>query len=174
MNLKNDETQNYYDGIAKGYKDLYHMEQKLKISKIKSEFDSLSGKFLDIGCGDGVLNTFLPENVELYSLDISSELLKLNPNVDDFKFHCSCEELPFEDNFFDYASSFTVFQDLNNPKKAVREAYRVLKCDGKFFLSFLHISRHSDLIVNEIFKYFKIVEKIKEEKDYIFVLEKKC
>ena len=44
----------------------------------------MSGKVLDLGAGDGVLNQFFSENVELYSFDLSEELLTLNPNKKEY------------------------------------------------------------------------------------------
>ena len=166
-----EKTKNYYDGIAKGYQNLYHQEQIDKINKILNYLPK-KGNLLDIGAGTGILNQFLSKGIKLYSLDLSEEMLKLNPNINERKIIGSGINLPFENNYFDYLSSFTVFQDINNPKKAIRESYRVLKPNGIFILSFLNISKKSNIIIEEIFKYFKVEKKIKEEKDYIFILKK--
>jgi len=165
------ETKNYYNGIAKGYPSLYHNEQIQKINKVKKYLPK-KGKLLDIGAGAGILNEFILPEVELYSLDLSEEMLKINSNGENRKIVGSATNLPFENNNFDFLSSFTVFQDVDNPKKAVREAYRVLNNNGRFILSFLNMSKKTDLIISEIFKYFKVEKKIKEDKDYIFVLRK--
>ncbi len=164
-------TKTYYDGIAKGYGELYHSEQENKISNIL-KFLPNSGNLLDLGSGDGVLNKFVNSNVELFSFDLSNELLKLNPNSEERKIQGSILDLPFENESFDFICSFTVFQDLPNPAKGVREAYRVLRKEGIFILSFLQISKKVDIVVNEVFKYFKIEKKIMEKKDMIFVLKK--
>lgn len=165
-------TKNYYNGIAHGYKELYHKEQIQKIYYIIKELPH-SGKILDLGSGDGVLNQFLDSNIELISFDISEELLKLNPNKKKNKIQGDIQNLPFKTNEFDYILSFSVFQDILNKKKAIRETYRVLKPNGKFIISFVCINKETvDTITTEIFKYFKIEKKIKEEKDLIFILNK--
>jgi ubiquinone/menaquinone biosynthesis C-methylase UbiE len=166
---KESSTLNYYNGIAKGYKNLYHEEQINKINKIK-DFLPKKGILLDLGSGDGVLNQFLSKKVNIISFDLSFELLKLNSNKN--KIQGSILDLPFKNESLDYISSFTVFQDLPNPSKAINEAKKILKKGGIFILSFLHISRNIDILIKEINKNFEIIKEIKEEKDYIFVLKK--
>ncbi len=172
MSKKITETKNYYDGIAKGYGELYHDEQILKISKVKYYFPT-SGKLLDLGAGDGILNHFISNDIDLISFDLSLELLKLNSNLIENKICGDAQNLPFKDNSFDYISSFSVFQDIPNKAKAVREAFRVLKNGGIFFLSF--VKQNSDTVDKlnlEIFKYFNIEKKIVDEKDLIYILKK--
>jgi len=167
-----EKTMNYYNGIASGYKNLYHEEQKLKISLILDYLPN-TGNLLDLGCGDGVLNQFISNDVELFSLDLSSELLKLNSNSEPHKFCASILDIPFSDKKFDFISSFTVFQDLPDVKCGINETLRVLKDDGTFVLSFLHMARDCSLLLELIHSKFEIVFETKEIKDYIFVLKKK-
>ncbi|MCA9496899.1 MAG: class I SAM-dependent methyltransferase [Nanoarchaeota archaeon] len=163
-------TQNYYDGIAKGYKNLYHEEQIKKINIIKNQIPK-KGKILDLGSGDGVLNQFIKNKEELISFDLSKELLKLNPNKNENKIQGSILNMPFKNEEFDYLISFTVFQDLSDPKKAILESKRILKKDGTFILSFLLLSQNYEILINEIKNNFTIISKITEEKDIIFILK---
>jgi ubiquinone/menaquinone biosynthesis C-methylase UbiE len=168
-----EKTKNYYDGIAEGYKNLYHEEQILKLNYVKYLFPN-QGKFLDAGCGDGVLNQFISNNCELYSFDLSSELLKLNSNVSIRKFRGSLTDLSiFENTYFDFISSFSVIQDISDFEKVLLEFVRVLKKDGTVCLSFVKFSSKKELILKIINKEFKIVEEFEESKDLIFVLKKK-
>ena len=167
-----EKTKNYYNGIASGYKNLYHEEQKLKISLILDYFPN-TGNLLDLGSGDGVLNQFIPTDVELFSLDLSCELLKLNSNDDEHKFCASILNIPFSDKKFDFISSFTVFQDLPDVECGINEAIRVLKDDGTFILSFLHMARDCSKLLELINSKFDIIFETKEVKDYVFVLKKK-
>jgi len=163
-------TLNYYDGISKGYKNLYHQEQTSKINKIK-EFLPKEGILLDLGAGDGVLNQFIKPNkdITLISFDLSFELLRLNNNT--IKIQGSILNLPFKNNSIDTVYSFTVFQDLPNVKKGILETKRILKQDGIFILSFLHLAKDIKLLLEEIKNNFEIIKEIKEEKDYIFILK---
>lgn len=167
---KESKTLNYYNAIAKGYKNLYHTEQILKINKI-IKFLPLKGTLLDLGSGDGILNQFLNKEVKIISFDLSFELLKLNKNKN--KIQGSILNLPFKNEIFETISSFTVFQDVPNQKKAIQETKRILKKEGIFILSFLHLTKNINILLKEIENNFKILEKIKEEKDFIFILQKK-
>jgi ubiquinone/menaquinone biosynthesis C-methylase UbiE len=164
-------TKNYYNGIARGYRELYHQEQSKKINVIKNEF-LLKGIVLDLGSGDGVLNTFLSPEITLYSFDLSEELLHLNSNRSELKYCGNAENLPFEDEFFDAIYSFTMIQDTPNKQKVISEMYRVLKRKGEIIISHLHMSPSFEEIKKELEKKFTIIKTIKEEKDIIYVLRK--
>ena len=166
--MSEEKTKNYYDGIAKGYRELYHEEQIQKISLV-SHLLPTCGRVLDLGSGDGVLNQFL-ENCEITSLDLSKELLALNSNPN--KVQGSATEIPFEDNSFNYVLSFSMLQDIENYEKAIEEIKRVLKPNGKAILSFIKFSQKKERIIAKLKKKFEIKEEIEEEKDLIFLLHK--
>jgi ubiquinone/menaquinone biosynthesis C-methylase UbiE len=44
------------------------------------------------------------------------------------------EELPFEDEFFDFIICSNAFHHFSNPEKTLREAYRVLKPKGRIYI----------------------------------------
>lgn len=163
-------TLNYYNGIAKGYKELYHQEQIKKISHIISYLPK-KGEVLDLGSGDGVFNEFVSKNIQIISVDLSFELLKLNLN--NLKLNASILNLPFKSNYFEFIVSFSVFQDLLDIEKGVLEVYRVLKKEGVLIVSFLHMSSKSQNLVELFEQKFELIEKIKEEKDWILVVKKK-
>ena len=164
-------TKNYYDGISKGYKNLYHEEQISKLNYVL-EFLPKSGKILDAGCGDGVLNQFINPNCELFSFDLSCELLKLNSNIDSHKFCGSLTDLSvFSDNYFDFISCFSVVQDIDDVEKVFSEFSRVLVKNGMMNLSFVKFSSKRERIIKLINKYFDIIEEFEETKDLIFVLK---
>ena len=128
------------------------------------------GIILDIGSGDGVLNKFLTKNIKLISLDLSSELLKLNKNKN--KIQASAQQLPIKTNSIDHISTFTIIQDLPEPTKALKEIKRVIKKNGTIILSFLNMAKDTEIILKYIKNNFKIIRKIEEKKDYIFILRK--
>lgn len=164
-------TKNYYDGISKGYKELYHQEQIKKIEKIIN-FLPKEGILLDLGSGDGVLNQFIDKKVKIISFDLSTELLKLNPNIQKNKFQGNSEELPFEDEHFDFISTFTMLQDVKKPIKTINEIYRTLKKNSSAIISYLKNSDDKELIYKHINKKFIIEKEINEEKDIILKVKK--
>lgn len=163
------DTKNYYDGISKGYKDLYHEEQKKKISNIIEDLNNLTGITLDLGSGDGVLNDYIENS--LISLDLSLELLKLNEN--NSKLNATITKLPIKDSKIDNIVSLTVIQDVEDTKSIVNEIHRILKKNGTLIISFLKVSSKKELILNEIQNKFNIEKSIEEEKDIILVCKKK-
>ena len=167
------QTLNYYNGIARGYKNLYHEEQIEKINLIK-QFLPDKGIILDLGSGDGVLNQFLSnKKVNIISFDLSFNLLKLNPNKKGNKICGSILNLPFKSNSIDFICSFTVFQDLPDIAKGIFEIKRVLKFDGVIILSFLKLAKDLKLLEIEINTNFNILKVVETEKDFIYVLNLK-
>ena len=165
-------TINYYDGISRGYKNLYHDEQIKKISLVKSYLPT-NGNLLDLGCGDGVLNQFISESVNLVSLDISSELLKINSNPY-LKIHGSILNLPIKDKSIEFLCSFSVFQDLSDVSKGVSEVKRVLSSGGVGIISFLKVSSKFDELCSLIEENFEVMKRIEDDvKDIIFVFKQK-
>ncbi len=187
-------TELYYNGIAKGYSSLYHNEQINKILKVVNYLPK-NGIGIDLGCGDGVLNQFLDINkfdsnnnsnndnnynndnnknkLILYSMDISEEMLKLNSNLEKYKILGNLNSIPFEDSYFDFSISFSVFQDLSDPILSLKEVNRILKNNGLFIISFVKFSSKKELILKGINKYFNIIKSIEEEKDLIYILKNK-
>lgn len=168
--MQNPQTALYYNGIAKGYKNLYHQEQLKKINLIKNKLIQM-GTILDMGSGDGVLNNILSNDVKLISCDISKNLLKINNNEN--RILCDIHELPFKNNIFDQIIAITSIQDTTYPEKVITEANRTLKKNGIFIISFLKISKKTSKIQESINTNFQIEKVIEEEKDLIIIANKK-
>ena len=164
---KQSQTRNYYDGIAKGYSELYHQEQISKISLIKDYLPDLDELVLDLGSGDGVLNQFI-QNSQIISLDLSNQLLKLNKNKT--RILASAQNLPFKNDKFEFIISFTMLQDTPDPIKVLDEMKRVIKKDGTIILSFLKFSSKAKDIIFHIKNNYEIIKELEEVKDHIFVL----
>lgn len=171
MDDKEIRAMNYYDGISQGYKELYHEEQKKKISNVVDILFQLKGTILDLGSGDGVVNDFIDDKKCFFvSCDLSFELLKINNN--NAKVNCNLLKIPFKKEVADAIISFTVFQDISDPILALDNTKKILKPGGIFVFSFLKISKNSEKIVNYIENNFIVEKKLIEEKDLIYILRK--
>ncbi len=93
-------------------------------------------KILSIGAGTGDDLKILQPFGHNYVTDILPEALNLVPDeLCHQKIIADACQLPFEDNFFDIAVSFDVFEHIENDVKAVSEVHRVLKKGGKLVYS---------------------------------------
>ena len=107
-------------------------------------------KLLDVGCGKGVF-LFLASKMGLqtYGIDISKVAVDIARRVS----HTSeirvglGEELPWDDNSFDYVTCLGSLEHFLDPAKGVKEMARVLKPDGRalilvpnsFFIGHIYI-----------------------------------
>lgn len=86
---------------------------------------------LDIGCGTGAgLQAFLEMELLATGLDPSTYMLDIaSRNVGNRAdlYRGFAEDLPFDDNSFNYACLFTTLEFVDNPQKALEEACRVAK-----------------------------------------------
>lgn len=141
-------------GIAKSYKSVDQYETDAHrlltregvIAEIPRKLDEragiiygqvkphVSGKVLDIGCGDGAVGKLLANGgLDVYLTDVYT-----NPNLDrtglDFTEFKQGDSLPFPDNLFDTALVLTVYHHSDDPIKLIRESQRVLKHGGRLIV----------------------------------------
>lgn len=114
-----------------------NLESRLMLSMM----DPVAGEsILDIGCGTGIsCIPFLEKGLDVtgidpspYMLDILSETLGNRVSL----YRGFAEELPFDDNSFNHACLFTALEFVNDPQKALEEAFRVAK--DRVFIGFLN------------------------------------
>lgn len=112
-------------------------------SGMRSIMDGLIGKsigtdskLLDIGCGTGARLKMLSGRCETWGIDSHPRAIDLcqrrglvNISV------AAAADLPFPDGVFTHATCCEVLQDLDDDLAAVREAFRVLRQGGIFFVS---------------------------------------
>lgn len=110
---------------------------------ILPDIRNLSG--IDIGSGEGYNTRLLAQKgAKLKAVDIAENFIqkaieaeKENPLGIEY-IVASAMKLPFENNQFDFATSFMCFMDIPNPEKALQEAYRILKPGGFLQFSITH------------------------------------
>jgi len=103
-------------------------------------------KVLDVGGGTG--HTFcsffhFPETIEYYLADpnlrlLHDQFLRVYPKLSYLKMGhilSQAEQLPIKDNSFDLVVSISAIDHLNDYKKFISEAIRVLKPGGTFFVT---------------------------------------
>jgi SAM-dependent methyltransferase len=113
------------------------LENRLMMDMLKP----MSGEtLLDIGCGTGAsLQPFLDFGLQVTGIDPSPYMLdfaiaKVKSRVDFYRGFA--EDLPFDDNSFNYATLITTLEFVAEPEKALEEACRVAK--DKVFIGVLN------------------------------------
>lgn len=114
-----------------GLESHLHRYRERRIKQLVSQYGA-GQKFLDVGCGTGLVLRHLPEG---------SVGIDLNPrHLERAKRHApkavvqqsDAESLPFADTSFDTVVCTEVLEHLVFPEKAVAEIFRVLKPGGRF------------------------------------------
>ena len=107
---------------------------ELAISKINTLKDAgfelkKDMKILDFGCGEGnLVKAFRELGYDAYGVDVID-----CPNLDEehySKLSFDPYVIPFEDDFFDYIFSTSVFEHVLNTDESLKEIQRVLKSGG--------------------------------------------
>lgn len=125
----------YYHLAHRGSADLSHPAMKILLKIFKG-----SEIILDMGCGEGTRLATLLKNSngkkKILGIDASEIAIKLAgrnyPEID-FMVH-NLENLPFKAGEFDLLYSAYVFEHLTAPENVVKEAYRVLKPEGRLVI----------------------------------------
>ena len=105
---------------------------ELEVQLMRDLLQPMHGEsVLDIGCGTGACLTALLEmglrvsglDPSTYMLDIA--LKKIDHRADLYRNYA--EDLPFDDNSFNYSCLFTTLEFVDDPRKTLQEAFRVTK-----------------------------------------------
>lgn len=123
--------------------DLWSKYKKKQYEDLKEFLKNKEGKILDLGCGSG-RNFTKRTGVDFYGVDFSENMIKLarknakEKNVDAKLFVSNAKNLPFEDNFFDYAiyiAALHCIESKETRKNSLEELFRVLKPKAKIMIT---------------------------------------
>ncbi|TCS79412.1 class I SAM-dependent methyltransferase [Tepidibacillus fermentans] len=140
----------WFDSFAKDYDQWYEsnlgrfvdrVEKKLIEEMAKPEKNE---QVLDMGAGTGTYSLWLAKKgLQVTAVDQSKEMLKIAQDKAE-KEGLNIEwqigdahQLPFKDGTFDLVVSVTAVEFMDHPKKALREAMRVLKPNGRLVIGVL-------------------------------------
>jgi demethylmenaquinone methyltransferase/2-methoxy-6-polyprenyl-1,4-benzoquinol methylase len=141
MNKRKADVRQKYDSTAKAYDKRYNDIQKRKYLEVFSKFEIKETDIvIDIGAGTGLLIDFLRDIKEnIFCCDLSLNMLKEGKKKHQHnQFICAdSENLPFRNSCADLVTSFTVFQNLPNPKEALRQIISMMKPKGTLILTVL-------------------------------------
>ena len=106
-----------------------YLHHKPIYEDIKKFADSVfEGNLLDVGCGNKPYSFLFHNNIKYVGLD-------LDESNEDADIYGSIYNIPLGNESFDNIVSFQVLEHLNEPLLALIEIFRVLKKDGKVFMT---------------------------------------
>jgi ABC-2 type transport system ATP-binding protein len=133
----------YWSKFAQGYDDgVYYIvgeEIQLEISKRLLEEHNL-GNIIEFGCGTGCFTKIIARAAkQVIATDISKEMLEVAKNqlkdcTNTTFEEANCENASFSSNTFDTVFMANVIHFIKEPKKALKESYRILKPGGLLLL----------------------------------------
>lgn len=96
-------------------------------------------RILDVGCGTGETLSFLGKlfpKAKLYGIDSSQKAINFSKSRGHKEIiKANAIKLPFKDNFFDAVLILDVLEHIKDDQRAINEAKKVLKKDGKIIIT---------------------------------------
>lgn len=170
---------------------LLRVEQDTKnpwvLDQIKTNFSRENIKILDIGCGGGFLTNFLAHHYDhIFGVDLSESSLSIARKYDSHKKvsyqKADAYHLPFDEQEFEVVCVMDFLEHVEDPKKVLTEAARVLKPGGillfhtfnRNFISWLIVIKAVEWLVPKVPKNLHILRlfiKPRELKDILLSLQ---
>jgi len=161
-------SERFYYAFESFFQDRFKFSRYAKA--VEAIFRLIHGEgknILDAGCGFGMMSIILSSlgAKKVYSIDFSDiettgfkKILSKLPPIDNLEVKVmDCERTEFPDNFFDVIVASDSISHINNLENFFKEARRILKNKGTFYL---YESNNSFNIQHRFFlhKYWKIME----------------
>src|SRR5438128_10019412 len=128
----------FHNGLAAKWDEAYLSPQfSCRLAAIRELLPSASGNWLDAGCGTGTIARWLSStyNCDVEGIDAPVALVLEAKRLGTKAQVGSVEQLPYLTSSLDGILCSSVLEYLEDPRKALREFYRVLKPDGVLLVS---------------------------------------
>ena len=114
---------------------------KHKLKDFLSTYKNMN--VLDFGCGDGRYKNLIKENNKYTGVDVEASGFDKNKKVADIFW--DNKTLPFDDETFDMVICTEVLNQVDNIDNTIKEIKRVLKTEGKIFVTMVFIFGEHDV-----------------------------
>ncbi len=146
--VDNNKIKKRYNRIALIYDSMEGLMEKGKMGswrkklwqRVEENLPDSGGKLLEAGVGTGKNIAYYPDNIDLYAIDFSKNMLQKakerakGSGKDINLLQMDIQNLDFHDNFFDIIVTSCVFCSVPDPVKGLKELRRVCKTDGKIIM----------------------------------------
>jgi 2-polyprenyl-3-methyl-5-hydroxy-6-metoxy-1,4-benzoquinol methylase len=120
------------------------IKKKNKLNKLNNFLDNQEGKTcLDIGCGTGAISYSLrKQDGTWHSIDSDENCVILTKKLVKERVHqMDATKTNFEDNKFDTVIALDIIEHIEDDDSLVKELHRIIKDDGKLYVTTPHISK---------------------------------
>ncbi|MCU9612979.1 methyltransferase domain-containing protein [Caldibacillus lycopersici] len=132
----------YTHSQVAGYNNDYFNEDKGYMFKPRLNWINNTTKtnkektILDIGCANGEFLSYAKESGwKTYGIEISSESYSIAKKLGIEVYNDELQNVKFPDNYFDCITLWDVVEHYISPKRELKEIFRILKPNGKLFIS---------------------------------------
>jgi len=156
------DTKETFDSISNNYDIVNELISFGLHKKWKSDFVKLrkfSGNVIDIATGTGDIAIKIKgkyPNVAITGYDPSNNMLNLarkkNINEDINFMQGFCEDMPFDNEFFDFATITFGIRNTKSVNESLTEIRRVLKKNG--ILMIMEFSKNETIIIKQLYKIY--------------------
>ncbi len=141
MDNKTEESRTRYNKLADQYEESFDGKFTLQFNQFICDYLKLrdNDSVLDIACGNGRLLRMLSKKARInsYGADVSEEMVTAAQSLyKEASFRVSpADNIDFPDCSFDYVTVCCAFHHFTKPEAFAKEAYRVLKSQGKLVIA---------------------------------------
>ena len=130
----NDQIAKVFDKVASKYEQVVNPYTVGRRKRILVSW--AKGKCLEIGAGSGELSlSLLKKGLTVVACDISPKMVKEIKKKGVEAYLADAKKLPFPDKSFDSLIASELVYYLDHPEKFIKEAYRVLRPEGRLLIS---------------------------------------
>jgi SAM-dependent methyltransferase len=117
---------------------------------------------LDLGCGFGEFSGIVYGKIECGLDNSRKDINSINAkNTYEKRMFADARKLPFENSSFHSVLSVSVLEHIRYPSKVLKEIYRILKKNGKFYFSVPTSDLYENLFIPKILKIMGLLKLVK-------------